>query len=793
MPKYVLIVESPSKVNKIQSFLTNDYKVSSSKGHIRNMDPKQLGIDIDNDFKPEYIVMPDKKAVVSQLKKLISKDTIVLLATDYDREGEAIAWHLNEVLKINPKNRKRILFTEITKKAILDAINKPTDINLPMFYAQQARMVLDKLIGYSLSPQLWKKYNNYKLSAGRVQSVVLKLIIDREEEIKKFESKNFYKATANFTIEKPSDKKQVIINTNLEKNIDDYDEASKLINSLEGAEFVIDNMKTTKTKRKPPPPFITSTLQQEASIKLGMSPTKTMKLAQDLYENGLITYMRTDSLILSEEALKDIESKIKSKYGEEYYNLTKYKSKSKNSQEAHEACRPTKFNVETTNLSFAHTRLYKLIWNRTMACQMKPADVEIKTIKIKMIDTSYIFVGKFEKILFKGYTILYTKKEEQEEDDEEETRINDTKNIESILKNLKKGTPLFIQHCNILEKYSKPPVSKYTEASLIKKLDELGIGRPSTYSSMVNKVQDKDYVNRKTIPPEEKLFTNLTFNYPNKVEEQDKKLKVDGEKNKLISTPLGTMVNSFLIDKFDNIINTSFTVTIEKLFDEIASNKKDWVSVVRLVYNMFNPIIENIKIETNQKKNTNKTLGIHPLYKKPIVVFNSRFGPTVCLKYDNPKECKYANFKGDLEDITFDEACKLLIYPKELGTYKTHLVYLNKKKSFYLTYNKKNYSLEYYFKVNKNEHCDYEYLELEQAIKILEFSLSNVSTDKKINEDIIIKKGPYGFYIKYKNTSNIPIPKKQKDNALSLTLEEINTIIEKYTERKSKGTTNKKK
>ena len=583
----LLIVESPNKIKKIKSFLDNSYDVSASCGHFRNLDPKDMSIDInkkedDNyEFIPKFIVITDKKKLVSQLKREIKDCDTVYIASDYDREGEAIGWHLYDYFKI--KKYERIIFTEITKKAILKAIEKPTKLDMNMIYSQQARMVLDKLIGYRLSPLLWKEYNNWKLSAGRVQSVVVKILIEREEEIKKFKSENLFKITADFKVDKK------ILSTNLEKDIKSKSEIDRFTTLIpipekdlsKHTKFVIKSIKTNKTTRKPSPPFITSSLQQEASNKFGYGPTVTMRLAQKLYENGYITYMRTDSLALSDDAMKSIKKTIIDKYGENYYNLKKYFSKSQSSQEAHEAIRPTKFDVEPSNLSEQESKLYKLIYERTIESQMKPAELEITNVKINLenkktdIDLSkYVFIGKFEKVIFDGFLIV--KKEKAK-------KGNDIK----LLDNLKKGNELVLNEMDILEKNTKPKHSRFTEASLIKKLEELEIGRPSTYASMVSKVQNKGYAEKKTIPAVKKDFINIHFKYPDSKKESMKKVAVDGEKNKIIPLPLGSMVNDYLIKNFSNILDYQFTASVEKLLDEIAKGKKEWNLVVSDVYKTF--------------------------------------------------------------------------------------------------------------------------------------------------------------------------------------------------------------
>ena len=588
----LIIVESPNKIKKIKSYVDKTINASASCGHIRNMDPKCMSIDIDetqNKFEPYYIVVSDKKKIVSSLKndvKCCGSTGTIYLAMDYDREGEAIAWHLNEVLKLKPQQTKRILFTEITKKAILTSLANPTQIDMNMFYSQQARMVLDKLIGYMISPILWKQFNNWKLSAGRVQSVVVKIIQEREDEIAKFKSSNFFKVNADFWIDKSSINKfsKAILKTTLEDDIKTKKELDDLVALIhkKDTKFKVISNKTAQSKRKPPPPFITSSLQQEASIKLNMSPKSTMSAAQKLYENGLITYMRTDSMVLCDDAHKAIYKTIVSKFGEGYYKKIQYKSKSKSSQEAHEAIRPTHFEkedilAENSRLTSYENKLYKLIWRRTVASQMNPANVETTTVKVSPVvdDVIHIFTGKFEKIIFDGYLALYGKKDDTKNDDTKNSIENETSDsILKKVKSLKKGYEVFYATFDALEKNSKPSKSRFTEASLIKKLDELEIGRPSTFASMTTKVQTKLYVEKKTIPPIKKDFIQIKLKYPNEKTETIKKISVDGEKNKLFVTPLGFMINDYLNKQFASILDYGFTANVETLLDEIAKGNK---------------------------------------------------------------------------------------------------------------------------------------------------------------------------------------------------------------------------
>ena len=829
----LIIVESPNKIKKIKSYIDKTINVNASCGHIRNMDPKCMSIDIDetqNKFEPHYLVVADKKKIVSQLKsdvKYCGSSGTIYLAMDYDREGEAIAWHLNEVLKLKPQQTKRILFTEITKKAILASLANPTQIDMNMFYSQQARMVLDKLIGYMISPILWKQYNNWKLSAGRVQSVVVKIIQEREDEIAKFKSSNFFKVNADFWIDKSSINKfsKAILKTTLEDDIKTKKELDNLVSLIpkKDTTFKVISNKTAQSKRKPPPPFITSSLQQEASIKLNMSPKSTMSAAQKLYENGLITYMRTDSTVLCDDAHKAIYKAVVSKFGENYYKKIQYKSKSKSSQEAHEAIRPTHFEkedilAENSRLTSYENKLYKLIWKRTIASQMKPANVETTTVKVSPVikDNIHIFTGKFEKILFDGYLVLYKVRKEntkitKEDEDEEGKSKKTSNNILNKVKALKKGDEVFYATFEALEKNSKPSKSRFTEASLIKKLDELEIGRPSTFASMTTKVQTKLYVEKKTIPPIKKDFIQIKLKYPNEKTETTKKIGVDGEKNKLFVTPLGFMVNDYLNKQFASILDYGFTANVETLLDEIAKGNKVWNIVVGEVYKTFNPTVERLNLELKTIKQSGGgaskyetiELGLHPYKQIPIIVINTKYGPAVVLNYEDKKDRIYANFTGKLEDMTIDKALKLLEYPKILGQLKKHDIIINRRQNYYLTYNKKHYSIDTYNKSNENTEgfvsISGECIILEEAITIIESILNQSNNNIEITKDIVITKGPYGFYIKYKGKENVSIPYKLKkkydtlEKIKEMTLLECEECIEKYKEKKEKGGSGNKK
>ena len=843
----VLIVESPNKVKKIQGFVGNSYIVTSSKGHIRNMDPKKLSIDVDNNFNPTYIITPDKLNVVRSLKSDCKGADTIWLATDYDREGEAIAWHLSEVLKLKPENRKRIIFTEITKKAILNSISKPGDIDMNMFYSQQARMVLDKLIGYKVSPTLWQQYKNYQLSAGRVQSVVVKLIIEREENISKFNSESYFKTLGSFCLDKKKDKTD--IETECDTKITGLENIKTIMNLEKNGniEWTVDSVKKNNTKRRPAPPFITSTLQQEASYKLGMSPDNCMKVAQKLYEGGHITYMRTDSLIMSDEALNAIRDIITKDYGEKYYARKQYASKSKNAQEAHEACRPTHFDKEAlfgiNGVTSQMNSLYRLIWKRTVASQMSPAEVEIKTVKIKMnitkldesekLDSKYkslLFSGKHEKILFDGHLKVTNNKsvsnknknaeqEDNEEDNEDDqntssestdkddsgnVKIKEDKNLEKLFDSLKKGQQVYCYSINSEEKMTKPPNARFTEASLVKKLDELGIGRPSTYASMVNKVQQRQYIELKTKPHVNKDITTIEYSSSKKddqIVEKSKTIKVDGDKNKLFPTSLGNMVNSFLIKEFIDLLDYGFTAKVETLLDEIAQGKKIWYKVVASVYDKITPVIDRLSIALKESggQKVDMSLGIHPVSGNEVKIVTTRFGMAICEKFPNVKESKYATLTCLPEEMTLEKALKLLSFPKKLGQYHGKDVLLAKAKTAFFKFNGKNYSIDIYNKTHPEETIDTNDdklvdIKLEDAIKVID---DRAKTDElsqqeiKFSKDIVIKNGRYGFYIKYKNKDNIPIPKKDKEamgtklDKKTITKERVDEIVQKYLNKKA--------
>ena len=762
MSKTLVILESPNKEAKVQEYLGPKYVVTSSRGHIRDLDPKSLSINIENNFEPRYFVNPDKEVVIQRLKRSYRNCTSVALATDFDREGESIAWHVAEILGIKPAERKRMIFTEITKKAITKAAEdiKPLDMN--MFYAQQARRLLDRLIGYKwLSPLLWKNIQSsmkkgQSLSGGRVQSVVNRLIIDREREILKFSQENYYKTMGKFKE----------LSMELENRLVTGDEVEDLCETVANAQIKVDDVSTKQTKRNASAPFITSTLQQEASNKFRMSPKKTMEMAQRLYENGLITYMRTDSVTLSEDILKVIITKIKRDYGDKYANLKQYKNKGKNSQEAHEAIRPS--NIDKKNITVdmrnrlceSCTKLYSLIWKRTIASQMSPAEVNIQTIKAGVYNdalkkTKYKFVSKSETIVFDGFLKVYRPVETKEHSDEEDEA---NKEKDACAVEIKNEQILNLIKIKSEQKYTRPPVGRFTEASLVKKLDEMGIGRPSTYSSMVSIVQERKYVERKDIPGEKKKIKLFTFDIETcELDEKQNEITVNGEKSKLVPTDIGKIVNDYLEKSIGDIIDYNFTVDMEKMLDEIASGQQNWVSVVQFIYDRFNPQFDKLISTTNlEKEKYTRKLGTDPYTGREIVAYIAKYGPVICLKappvsdtknkqIEKPKFISLKETDKSIETITLTEAVTLLKYPYDFGEYKGSTITIcSGRYGLYFKYNGKNHSLK---------SCD----EPETLDDIEEYFNRQIEDNKnkptslyrKLNDKIVIKDGKYGPYIQY--------------------------------------------
>ena len=841
----LVIVESPGKVKKISSYLGSGYEVMASVGHIRGLDPKNMSIDFENNYQPLFVENDDKKEVIGKLKKAVKKASKVILASDRDNEGEAIALSVAEVCGIKPADRHRATFTEITKKAITEAISKPTTINMDVVHAQFARMVLDKIVGYKICPLLWKEYCNFHLSSGRVQSVVVKLIVEREAEIEKFSSESYFKINANFVLDKKDldSKKKKITNyleTVSDENIKEQTTVENIYNNCANkvAKYIIKSLSKNNSKRNPSPPFITSTLQQDASAKLGMSPDVCMKTAQKLYEAGLITYMRTDAFFIAEDAHKSIKGLVESKWGEDYYRRVNYKTKSANAQEGHEACRPTDITKESVfgieGMTGMHNNLYRLIWRRTVASQMCPADVEIRTVKISGDGKEKItFVGKHEKVIFEGYlaalnihkkdkkgkktkngnensdgTEVNNSSDEGEEDTNEmdsdteengEEKIENSEYLEKIFDDLKEGTQVWPIAMDTTEKFTKPSNTRFTEASLIKKMDDLGVGRPSTYSSTIKKIQEeqRQYVERKSLPAKKVKITTMKYNYPNTIKITKADTKIEGDKNKLFPTPLGIMVNEYLAKNFTEIINYEFTAMIETQLDEIAQGDKIWYKVVDAVYLKLNPIVDALSKATSARKAlkaenpgadsaTRRFLGNNPSTDLPVYAIKSRKGLLVVEENPEKSLSRFGSFMSKFESMTLEKALELIVFPKNLGKYNNHEIIVKKAKNIYLCYNEKNYSIDSYLKAHKDNVFDPECINLENAINVLKHyeqsdkdRVENESRDKVLSEDITLKTGRFGPYIKYKGTVNIPLPKALRANWEQATLEECQAVIDK--------------
>ena len=777
MSKKLVIVESPNKTGKIGGFLGPEYIVKASFGHIRDLDRKTLSIDVDNNFEPSYITNPDKADVISELKRCMKKCDMCYLASDFDREGESIAWHVAQALNLNDSNRKRILFTEITKKAVLNSLKTPGDIDMNMFNSQQARRILDRLIGYKITPILWKQIQNTmkkgeSLSAGRVQSVVVKLIIDRENEIKAHNKAVFYKTIGEFTKNPDQDKSKSKLKTDLSVDFKNEAESRKFLEDCKESWFVVGKVKLKKSTRNPSAPFITSTLQQESSNKYKMSPKATMSAAQKLYECGYITYMRTDSVTLSDDAQEMIKEQILKDYGEKYLNIKQHKNKSSNSQEAHEAIRPCKINIKEVGdeLGPNEHKLYKLIWRRTVASQMMPANVNITTSNVNISNRTEYFISKQEQITFDGFQRVYMAYNDNS-DGSDSDESSDSK-YNNIIE-LKEGENLNRELINITEKYTKPSCSRYTEASLIKELDKKGIGRPSTYSSIISLIQDRKYALKTDIEGQKKecLIMKLINNI---IDEKKTIVNMNSEKQKLIPTNIGNIVTKYLDDKFPQIMNYSFTAKIEDELDMIARGEKIWSDVVKGVYDIFNPIVISImKTDSTEKSKYSRVIGMDPKTDCNVMAYIGKYGPVVklALSEDEGKD-KFAPVKDlDIEKITLSQALELLKYPYVAFKVDGSAVEINQGKyGLYFKYKQKNYSLK---DIQNEKEITQELIK--DQLKSAGPITSNII--KKFDDKICIKNGKYGPYVSYKNKLNIKIYGKKKPE--DLTLEDCIIMINK--------------
>lgn len=750
MQNNLVIVESPAKAKTIEKFLGTGYKVLSSYGHIRDLKKRAFSIDIADNFKPIYEIPEDKKKVVEELKAEAKKADMVWLASDEDREGEAISWHLFEVLKLKPEKTKRIVFHEITKTAILKAIEHPRDINVDLVNAQQARRVLDRIVGFELSPVLWKKIKP-ALSAGRVQSVAVRLIVDREREIQGFVSEASFRVTAVF-----DDGNGNEVRAELNRRFKTKEEAKDFLEKCIGAEFKIEDITTRPVKKSPAAPFTTSTLQQEAARKLGYTVAQTMMLAQRLYENGLITYMRTDSVNLSELALGTSRETIVSLMGERYAKTRQYATKTKGAQEAHEAIRPTYMANQSVEGTSQEQRLYELIWKRTLASQMADAELEKTTATISISGMEDVFVAVGEVVTFDGFLRVYKESYDDDAEQESENRL---------LPQLVVGQQFTNREIQAVERYTQAP-PRYTEASLVRKLEELGIGRPSTYAPTISTVQQRGYVEKGNREGVQRTYEVLKLT-AGKIKESTRTEMTGSEKSKLLPTDVGTVVNDFLMEYFPAIMDYNFTANVEKEFDEVAEGEKPWTGLMEQFYQKFHPLVEQTLSVKSEHKVGERVLGIDPSSGKPVSVKIGRFGPMAQIgsAEDEEKPCfAQLNKEHSLETITLEEALELFKFPRALGDIDGKPVTVGKGKfGPYIRYENT------YVSIPKT--VDPLSVTLEEAEQMLkdkqEAEAKKVIKTFAENPDLQILNGRYGPYIAYQK-KNYKIPENVEPADLNL-------------------------
>jgi DNA topoisomerase-1 len=730
MAKNLVIVESPAKAKTIEKFLGKDFKVTSSFGHIADLPSKELGVDVEGDFTPKYIISSDKKKLVKELKGLAKNAEMVWLASDEDREGEAIAWHLAESLELEESKTKRIVFHEITKSAILKAIENPRKIDYNLVNAQQARRILDRLVGYELSPVLWRKVKG-GLSAGRVQSVAVRLIVEREREIEKFNPVASFRVDAEFTTEDGNKFK-----AKLPKNFTTEVEARDFLQKNLAASYKVADLVKKPAKKSPAPPFTTSTLQQEASRKLYFSVSKTMTIAQRLYEAGLITYMRTDSVNLSQDAKKAAQAEISSSYGEKYSQPRNFKGKSKGAQEAHEAIRPTEMSQSTIKGDHDQERLYDLIWKRTIASQMSDAQLERTNVKIDILSSEKIteqFTANGEMIKFDGFLKVYLEGTDFEEEEQD-----------GMLPNLSVNDPLGNNYISATQRFTRPPY-RYTEASLVKQMEELGIGRPSTYAPTISTIMNRNYVEKGAIEGVERKYIQLLLT---KNSIQDKKLKehVGSDKGKLVPTDIGLIVNDFLVEHFIEIMDYNFTAKVEEDFDDIAEGKEEWTSMMKNFYKKFHPKVEDVS-ENADRESGERILGEDPESGRPVLVRLGKFGPMAQIGAPDDEEKKFASLRPDqqLHLVTFEEVMDLFKLPKTLGIYEAEEVEVaNGRFGPYVRFGKMFVSLP--------KGMDPLDVDMEFAIELIE-EKKRADAPIYIYEDLPVQKGTgrFGPFIKWNN------------------------------------------
>ncbi len=767
MANNLLIVESPAKAKTIEKILGKDFMVKSSFGHVRDLAKADMGIAIDEGYTPNYVVSSDKKKVISELKKLARKKE-VWLATDEDREGEAISWHLAEVLKLNPQKTKRIVFHEITSSAIKKAVANPRTVDMNLVNAQQARRILDRLVGFELSPLLWKKVSmRNSLSAGRVQSVAVRLLVERERDIISFEPTSSFRVSALFQTGNGKCKAE------LNKKFGTLEDAKKFLDSCKDAEFTVDDIQVKPTKRNPPAPFTTSTLQQEASRKLGYSVARTMSVAQRLYESGKITYMRTDSVNLSSLAINTAKAEINARFGEKYSNPKNFKNKKSNTQDAHEAIRPSYINEDKVDAPDDQQRLYELIWKRTMASQMAPAELERTTISISVTGRDEKFQAKGEVIKFDGYLKLYIVSKDDDDAADED--------LQGLLPQVSVNQKLNRELISARQHFSKPPF-RFTEASLVKQLEELGIGRPSTYAPTINTIQKRGYVVKESREGKERNIETLELSNGS-VEQKTIKEGFGAERNKLFPTDLGMVVTDFLVENFPKILDYGFTAGIEKEFDEIALGKKEWVSTVDRFYKPFHETVVRTD-ETAERAKGERVLGEDPATGKPIAARIGRFGPMVQIgTVDDEEKPRFASLlpNQSIETITLNEALDLFKLPRVLGKSESgedikaaigrYGPYVQLGKTFVsIPKEKSPYTIT-----------------LEEALVLLKEKMEADSKRiiKSFNDgDLQVLNGRYGPYIK-QGRNNYKIPKGTEP--ADLTLEACLEIIEKAPPKRRRG------
>ena len=742
MAKNLVIVESPAKAKTIEKFLGKDFQVESSYGHIADLPSKELGIDVDGDFSPKYIISEDKKPVVKKLKALAKKAEVVWLASDEDREGEAIAWHLKEQLNLEEKNTKRIVFHEITKKAILKAVEHPRDIDYNMVNAQQARRVLDRLVGYELSPVLWRKVKG-GLSAGRVQSVAVRLIVEKERSIQQFKADTHYKVVAQFFNTEGKSFKAII-----PKNFDSKIAAEEFLQSCSISDFSIADLQKKPAKKSPAAPFTTSTLQQEASRKLGYPVGKTMQVAQRLYEAGLITYMRTDSVNLSVDARDAAEEEITNFYGKEYSKQRVFKSKSKGAQEAHEAIRPTNMKLHSIDKEYDQNRLYDLIWKRTLASQMSEALLERTNVKIGNSENEKIFTANGEMIKFDGFLKVYL----EGNDNEEEEKAG-------MLPNLKIGEHLEYNFIHATQRFTSPPY-RFTEASLVKKLEELGIGRPSTYAPTISTVQRRGYVEKGQNEGVERAYEQIILT-DKVLKTQTLTEKTGANKNKLTPTDIGNIVNDFLVTNFSNILDFGFTAKVESSFDDISEGDENWTKMIKNFYSKFHDNVEDVK-ENAVRESGERILGNHPESGKTVLVRLGKFGPIAQIGAPEDEEKQFASLNKDqnLGTITIEEALELFLLPKTIGDYENNeVVVSNGRFGPYIRFDKMFVSLD------KGE--DPMSVDLARAIELIE-TKRKLDAPVGYHDELPIQKGVgrFGPFLKW-NSMFINVNKRYDFENLS--------------------------